>query len=168
MQMLCTLFCAVWKFPNSGGGSLRQLVVVAQRCATHEVSQTRIAANRDRDAADGTFVSRRIVRKSAVTYSTWPGGVVRALQADGQFKVRALTRNKGKHRELAGEVVEADLNRPETLAAVFKGGTWCISRHHFFVRRNHERKQGAAAAFDGYFAFVHEIDHQTVTGCLQK
>src|SRR5436309_2901725 len=45
------------------------------------------------------------------------GGVVRALQASGQFKVRALTRNPDKHRELAEEVVEADLNRPETLAA---------------------------------------------------
>ena len=37
------------------------------------------------------------------------GAVVRALQARGQFKVRALTRNPGKHRELADEVVEADL-----------------------------------------------------------
>jgi NAD(P)-dependent dehydrogenase (short-subunit alcohol dehydrogenase family) len=31
------------------------------------------------------------------------GAVVRALQAGGQFKVRALTRNPGKHRELAEE-----------------------------------------------------------------
>ena len=37
------------------------------------------------------------------------GGVVRALQARGQFKVHALTRNPGKHQELAEEVVEADL-----------------------------------------------------------
>ena len=43
------------------------------------------------------------------------GAVVRALQAHGQFKVRALTRNPGKHRGLADEVVEADLDRPETL-----------------------------------------------------
>src|SRR6266700_2059629 len=48
------------------------------------------------------------------------GGVVRALQASGQFKVRALTRNPGKHRDLADEVVEADLNRPETLKAAFE------------------------------------------------
>src|SRR6266481_379325 len=47
------------------------------------------------------------------------GGVVRALQASGEFKVRALTRNPDKHRELAEEVVEADLNRPETLKAAF-------------------------------------------------
>src|SRR5438132_12669071 len=49
------------------------------------------------------------------------GGVVRALQARGQFKVRALTRNPDKHRELAEEVVEADLNRPETVKAAFEG-----------------------------------------------
>ena len=45
------------------------------------------------------------------------GSVVRALQAQGQFKVRALTRNPDKHRGLADEVVEADLNRAETLKA---------------------------------------------------
>ena len=49
------------------------------------------------------------------------GAVVRALQAGGQFTVRALTRNPGKHRELAEEVVEADLDRRETLKAAFEG-----------------------------------------------
>jgi uncharacterized protein YbjT (DUF2867 family) len=48
-------------------------------------------------------------------------GVVRALQASSQFKVRALTRSPEKHPELADEVVEADLNRPETLKAAFEG-----------------------------------------------
>jgi uncharacterized protein YbjT (DUF2867 family) len=48
------------------------------------------------------------------------GGVIRALKAGGQFKVRALTRNPGQHRDLADEVIEADLNRPETLAAAYK------------------------------------------------
>ena len=38
------------------------------------------------------------------------GAVVRSLQDSGQFKIRALTRNPGKHRELAEEVVEADLH----------------------------------------------------------
>jgi len=52
------------------------------------------------------------------------GGVVRALQAGGQFKVRALTRSADKHRDLADEVTEADLNRPETLAAAFKAHTY--------------------------------------------
>ena len=49
------------------------------------------------------------------------GAVVRALQARNQFKVRALTRNPAKHRQLADEVVEADLSRPETLKAAFAG-----------------------------------------------
>src|ERR1700748_2234394 len=49
------------------------------------------------------------------------GGVLRALQANGQFKVRALTRNPDKHRELAEEVVEADLGKPETLKTAFEG-----------------------------------------------
>src|SRR5712672_2853017 len=48
------------------------------------------------------------------------GGVVRALQASGQFKVRALTRNPDKHRELAEEVVEAELDKPEILKAAFE------------------------------------------------
>src|SRR5437762_6874139 len=73
------------------------------------------------------------------------GGVVRALQAIGQFKVRALSRNPGKHRELADEVVEADLNRPETLKAAFEGA------HGVFLVTNpreqgaDERKQATAA-----------------------
>jgi uncharacterized protein YbjT (DUF2867 family) len=49
------------------------------------------------------------------------GSVVRALQAGKQFKIRALTRNPAKHRELADEVVQADLDRPETLSAAFEG-----------------------------------------------
>ena len=49
------------------------------------------------------------------------GAVVRALQASGQFKVRALTRDPAKHRQLGDEVVAADLNRPETVKAAFAG-----------------------------------------------
>ena len=49
------------------------------------------------------------------------GGVVRALQASGQFRVRALTRDPAKHPQLADEVVQADLSRPETLKAAFTG-----------------------------------------------
>ena len=49
------------------------------------------------------------------------GAVVRALQAGNQFKVRGLTRNPAKHRELADEVIQADLNRPETLKPAFAG-----------------------------------------------
>jgi uncharacterized protein YbjT (DUF2867 family) len=64
------------------------------------------------------------------------GGVVRALQASGQFKVRALSRNPGKHRELADEVALADLNRPETLKSAFEGA------HGAFLVTN-PREQGA-------------------------
>jgi uncharacterized protein YbjT (DUF2867 family) len=58
------------------------------------------------------------------------GAVVRALQASGQFKVRALTRNPAKHPKLADEVVAADLNDPETLKAAFAGA------HGVFVVTN--------------------------------
>jgi len=58
------------------------------------------------------------------------GAVVRALQASGQFKVRALTRDPAKHPKLADEVVAADLNRPETLKAAFAGA------HGVFVVTN--------------------------------
>jgi uncharacterized protein YbjT (DUF2867 family) len=49
------------------------------------------------------------------------GGVVRALEADGRFRVRALTRDPARYDGPADEVVAADLNRPETLAAAFDG-----------------------------------------------
>src|SRR5437773_7443185 len=73
------------------------------------------------------------------------GAVVRALQAGGQFKVRALTRNPDKHRDLADEVVEADLNRPETLAAAFKGAYGLFLVTTSSLEGTDERKQGAAA-----------------------
>src|SRR3984893_8711214 len=73
------------------------------------------------------------------------GGVVRALQANGQFKVRALTRNPGKHRELADEVVEADLNRPETLNAAFEGAHGVFLVTTSSLEGTDERKQGTAA-----------------------
>jgi uncharacterized protein YbjT (DUF2867 family) len=73
------------------------------------------------------------------------GAVVRALQASGQFKVRALTRNPAKHPRLGDEVVLADFNRPETLKAAFAGA------HGVFVVTNaweagaEEPKQALAA-----------------------
>jgi uncharacterized protein YbjT (DUF2867 family) len=73
------------------------------------------------------------------------GGVVRALQGSGQSKVRALSRNPDKHRDLADEVVKADLNRPGTLKAAFEGA------HGVFLVTNNwepgtdELKQATAA-----------------------
>jgi uncharacterized protein YbjT (DUF2867 family) len=58
------------------------------------------------------------------------GGVVRALQQQGQFKVRAITRNAAKAEGLADEVVEADLTKPETLAPALEGA------HGVFVVTN--------------------------------
>jgi uncharacterized protein YbjT (DUF2867 family) len=73
------------------------------------------------------------------------GAVVRALQTRGQFKVRALTRNQGKHRELAEEVVEADLNRPETLKAAFEGAHGVFLVTNFWEQGTDELKQATAA-----------------------
>ena len=73
------------------------------------------------------------------------GGVIRALKAGGQFKVRALTRNPGQHRALADEVIEADLNRPETLAAAFKGAHGVFLVTTSSLEGTDERKQGTAA-----------------------
>ncbi|HWZ45439.1 MAG TPA: NmrA/HSCARG family protein [Candidatus Saccharimonadales bacterium] len=73
------------------------------------------------------------------------GAVVRALQANGQFKVRALTRNAGKHRDLAEEVVAADLDRPETLKAAFAGAHGVFLVTNFAEKGAGELKQAAAA-----------------------
>ena len=73
------------------------------------------------------------------------GAVVRALQAGGQFKVRALTRNPDKHRDLGDEAVEADLNRPETLKAAFEGAHGVFLVTNFWEQGTDELKQATAA-----------------------
>src|ERR1700681_3249519 len=73
------------------------------------------------------------------------GGVLRALQASGQFRVRALTRNPDKHRELAEEVVEADLAKPETLKAAFEGAHGVFLVTNFQEAGTDELKQATAA-----------------------
>ena len=73
------------------------------------------------------------------------GAVVRALQVSGQFKVRALTRNPGKHRDLAEEVVEADLDRPESLKAAFEGAHGVFLVTNFWEPGTDELKQATAA-----------------------
>src|ERR1700704_1584881 len=74
------------------------------------------------------------------------GGVVRALQASGQFKVRALTRNTDKHRELAEEVVEADLDKPETLKAAFEGAHGVFLVTNFWAYGGADELKQATAA----------------------
>ncbi len=73
------------------------------------------------------------------------GAVVRALQAGNQFKIRALTRNAAKHRELADEVVEADLNRPETLPSALNGAYGVFLVTNFQEHGADELKQATAA-----------------------
>ena len=73
------------------------------------------------------------------------GGVVRALQASSQFRVRALSRNPGKHRELADEVALADLNRPETLKAAFEEAHGVFLVTNFREKGTDELKQATAA-----------------------
>src|SRR5216683_7392239 len=73
------------------------------------------------------------------------GAVVRALQASSQLKVRALSRNPKKHRELADEVVKADLNRPETLRSAFEGVHGVFLVTNFWERGTDEIKQATAA-----------------------
>jgi len=73
------------------------------------------------------------------------GAVVRALQASGQFKVRALSRNPVKHRDLADEVVEADLNRPDTLQPAFAGAHGVFLVTSSWLEGTDEFAQGTAA-----------------------
>jgi len=73
------------------------------------------------------------------------GAVMRALQASGQFKVRALTRNPAKHPQLADEVVLADLNRPETLKAAFAGAHGVFLVTNAWEPGTDEGKQALAA-----------------------
>jgi uncharacterized protein YbjT (DUF2867 family) len=72
-------------------------------------------------------------------------GVVRALQADGRFKVRALSRNPDEHRQLADEVVKADLDRPETLEAALEGAHGVFLVTNFRGAGTNELKQATAA-----------------------
>src|ERR1700760_1126411 len=72
------------------------------------------------------------------------GGVLRALQDSGQFKVRALTRNPDQHRDLAEEVVEADIDKPETLKAAFEGAYGVFLVTNFQEAGTDEFKQATA------------------------
>ena len=74
------------------------------------------------------------------------GGVVRALHARAEFRVRALTRHPAKHRGIADEVVEADLNRPETLKPALDGAYGVFAVTNFWEPGHvDEIAQGTAA-----------------------
>jgi uncharacterized protein YbjT (DUF2867 family) len=73
------------------------------------------------------------------------GAVLRALQASGQFKIRALTRDPAKHPTLAGEVFAADLNRPDTLKAAFAGAHGVFLVTNAWEAGREESRQARAA-----------------------
>jgi len=91
------------------------------------------------------------------------GAVVRALQASGQFKVRALTRNPAKHPLLADEVVLADLSRPETLKAAFAGAHGVFLVTNPWEPGTDERKQALAAVHAAKEAGVQHFIWSTLT-----
>jgi uncharacterized protein YbjT (DUF2867 family) len=74
------------------------------------------------------------------------GGVVRALQARGQFKVRALTRNPDKYEEIAEEVVAADLDKLDTLKVAFEGGHGVFLVTNFWAHGGTDELTQATAA----------------------
>jgi uncharacterized protein YbjT (DUF2867 family) len=73
------------------------------------------------------------------------GAVVRALQESDQFKVRALTRDPAKHPKLGDEVMLADFNSPETLAAAFAGAHGVFLVTNSWEAGADEPKQALAA-----------------------
>lgn len=73
------------------------------------------------------------------------GGVVRALSQGGQFRVRALSRDPAGYEGPADEVVVADLERPETLAAALEGAYGVFLVTNFWQAGTDEIKQAGAA-----------------------
>ena len=73
------------------------------------------------------------------------GAVVRALQANKQFKVRALTRNPDEHPQVGDEIIKADLNRPETLKPAFEGAHGVFLVTNVWEQGANEVEQATAA-----------------------
>ena len=90
------------------------------------------------------------------------GAVARALQSNGQFKVRALTRNPAKHPKLGDEVVLADLNRPETLKAAFAGAHGVFLVTNSWEAGADEPKQALAAVNAAKHAGVQHLIWSTL------
>lgn len=85
------------------------------------------------------------------------GSVLRALQATGKFRTRALTRNPEHHEGIADEVVVADMDSPETLAAAFEGAHGVFVVTNFFQEGGaDEFAQGSAAV---HAAKAAGVDH---------
>src|SRR6266436_4758236 len=93
------------------------------------------------------------------------GGVLRALQARGQFKVRALTRNPDKHRELAEEDAGVKHFIWSTLPDVeaISGGKFNVP--HFTGKAKIDRvvKDGG---FENYTFVIAPFYYQNLAGVL--
>ncbi|MES1199031.1 MAG: NmrA/HSCARG family protein [Pseudomonadota bacterium] len=79
------------------------------------------------------------------------GGLVRAIQSDpsGEFRARAITRNPDSDQAkalaaLGAEVVQGDVDNPESIAAAFNGayGAFCVT--FFWAHMSVEREIGEA------------------------
>jgi uncharacterized protein YbjT (DUF2867 family) len=98
------------------------------------------------------------------------GSVVRALVDSDVFRVRALTRNPENYQGPAGDVVEADLNSPETLEAAFAGAYGVFAVTNFWDPGSNEIAQGRnaidAAKMAGVSHFVWSTlpDVETISG----
>nr|WP_183758701.1 NmrA/HSCARG family protein [Rhizobium sp. BK399] len=73
------------------------------------------------------------------------GAVLRALKTDNEFKTRALTRHPREHSDIADEVVEADLDRPETLISALSGAHGLFLVTNFWQEGTDEIKQATTA-----------------------
>jgi uncharacterized protein YbjT (DUF2867 family) len=77
---------------------------------------------------------------------TQGGGVVKALQQRGGFRVRALTRNPDASQGIADEVFGADLTKPETLIPALEGAYGVFANTNSFAGPDvDEVAQGIAA-----------------------
>ena len=103
-----------------------------------------------------TVATKKIIAVAGGT-GAQGGGLVRAVLSDpsGGFAVRALTRNPNseKAKELAGlgaEVVEANVENPESLKQAFKGayGAYCVTFfwEHFSPEREFNQASNMAHA----------------------
>ncbi len=100
--------------------------------------------------------SKKIIAVVGATGSQG-GGLVRAILNDpeGDFKVRALTRNPSSDeakelKEKGAEVVEADINNKESVIQAFKGayGAYCMTNfwEHFSPEKEMEQAKNMAEA----------------------
>jgi uncharacterized protein YbjT (DUF2867 family) len=77
------------------------------------------------------------------------GGLVRAILADGEYGVRALTRNPGSAQDLVAagaEVVAADLDDEASLRAAFEGTYGAFVVTNYWVQRTPEQESARSRA----------------------